>query len=437
MAKTKAQRGKDAAFRAQVARTRNLLSGGADRANMLRSKDRDFHGLDKEFRYLQAEMQAAYEKSRDVRHPRDKGDIRESILRRFLVTSGYLPQRYQVSDRSIRVASTSGHVSGEIDIAIYDRDSTVTLMKREESYEVLAVESVHGVIQVKSNLGRKEIREGLENLATFKSLRKSTHATPFRPGFEARGFSILFAYESSLEWADIASEFETFAKSHPNEVWTNALFVLNRGHMMYGSESMGSSLNSHIESFDKPVVYGIPDWQTPCLYPFQSIILQLLTRTPAVETPFGEYHTLPLVSGAHSYSFFLGPLAEVGTCETHGIFSRTISQEKLEMVLVEVANHEPMMSSEILASLSPITANPTNDKIWVYNPEGHPLRELLFAQSATISGITIPTNTFDIVSIDGRIVWIPVFYSAKDVIVSDCPQCQKRDGLTPKRGRKV
>ena len=39
---------------------------------------------------------ADYKESRDLKHPRDLGDAREGILRKFLRDSGYLPNRYAV-----------------------------------------------------------------------------------------------------------------------------------------------------------------------------------------------------------------------------------------------------------------------------------------------------------------------------------------------------
>jgi len=55
-------------------------------------------------------MIVEYEKTKDLKHPRDKGNSREVLLRKFLKESGFLPKKYEVSDRSIRVASTTGHI---------------------------------------------------------------------------------------------------------------------------------------------------------------------------------------------------------------------------------------------------------------------------------------------------------------------------------------
>ena len=68
------------------------------------------------------------EKSKDIKHPRDVGNAREAILGRFLDSSGYLPKKYSVSNTSVRVASTEGFISREIDILLFDAETSVVLM---------------------------------------------------------------------------------------------------------------------------------------------------------------------------------------------------------------------------------------------------------------------------------------------------------------------
>ena len=127
-------------------RIKQLWTSQAKRAIDLRSKDREFHGLEREFRYHQTQMIADYERSKDIKHPRDVGDAREEILREFLTGSGHFPSRYGVSKNKARVASTTGHISAEIDILFYDLHDSISLMRREGGYEVFPIESVYGVI---------------------------------------------------------------------------------------------------------------------------------------------------------------------------------------------------------------------------------------------------------------------------------------------------
>jgi hypothetical protein len=127
-------------FEEREQRTRAFLTDQVQRAIKLRSKDREFHGLNREFIHHKSQMLADFERSKDIKHIRDVGDAREQILRKFLSDSGYLPARYDISKRSARVASTTGHVTGEMDILLFDPLDSIRLMSRE-SVDVYSIYS--------------------------------------------------------------------------------------------------------------------------------------------------------------------------------------------------------------------------------------------------------------------------------------------------------
>ncbi|TOJ74704.1 DUF6602 domain-containing protein, partial [Vibrio parahaemolyticus] len=68
---------------------------------------------------------------------------------------------------------------------LYDEDELITLMNRNNVYEVYPVENTYGVIQVKSKLTTKELKSGLDNLRSYKKLNP-------------QGFGILFSYCSDM-----------------------------------------------------------------------------------------------------------------------------------------------------------------------------------------------------------------------------------------------
>ncbi|MCP9338169.1 hypothetical protein [Stutzerimonas xanthomarina] len=78
---TVAQKQDRADFASREARTKEWLSNQALRANKLRSKDKEFYGLEREFINLQNKMLRDYEISKDIKHPRDVGTVREVLLR--------------------------------------------------------------------------------------------------------------------------------------------------------------------------------------------------------------------------------------------------------------------------------------------------------------------------------------------------------------------
>jgi hypothetical protein len=281
----------------------------------LRNKEREFHGVEREFRYHQAQMMVDYEKTKDLKHPRDKGNSREVLLRTFLKNSGFLPKKYEVSDRSIRVVSTTGHISKEIDIAIYNSTEMISLMNRQDIYEVYPVETVYGVIQVKSNLTKKELRSGLDNLRSFKRLKNNTD--------NSHGFGLLFAYCSDMKWDDIIKELKVFAEQNPREYLPNLVFILGIGFFRWGEDGIKSvCLNKDIEEIYNISVYGYPDRQQISLYEFHNLLLTLLRSTETYPANLYEYYSLPFTTEEFSYKFTYGPFAEIYHCAKHGSFTK-------------------------------------------------------------------------------------------------------------------
>lgn len=82
---TNAEKVERAEFAARERRLKERMKDQSERASALRSKDREFHGLEREFLQLQDQMIFDYHRSKDIKHPRDVGTAREEILRRFLL----------------------------------------------------------------------------------------------------------------------------------------------------------------------------------------------------------------------------------------------------------------------------------------------------------------------------------------------------------------
>jgi hypothetical protein len=289
----------------------------------------DFHGHQQEFLLLQKGMIEAYEKSRTISHPRDLGREREEILRRFLIDHHFIPNKFGISDVSCRVISPSGHISPELDILFYNHSDGIILKRFPTVLDYHPIESVYGIIQVKSRATKAKIKEGLENIAAFKRLQgpnalETSNLGTWRVVQSSPGvFGILFFYESSMEWVAIVEEVKSFIKSNPNSVWPNAIFVLNKGYMRMGNAQGSYITNLDIMKIESPIVYGFPDREGVCLYNFYGITLHLLMTGVTASPKIENYFHLPLVAGNLSYRFTLGPFAETARCPEHGEYLRT------------------------------------------------------------------------------------------------------------------
>lgn len=435
---TAAQKKDRADFSAQEARTKEWLSNQASRAIKLRSKDKEFHGLEREFINFQSKMLSDYEISKDIKHPRDVGTVREDLLRSFFLENKLLPQRYAVSNSSVRVASTSGHLSNEIDVLFYNAFESFTLMQRQSVYEILPVEYCYGAIQVKSKLSKKELKSSFDNIASFKRLRRANTSQNYvvRQGnkIQAEGFGIIFAYDTDMDWADVVAELELHAKTYDKRVLPNAVFILSKGHFLFGSTNFASAYNSDIKEFNEIKIYGSPDRQGYCLYHLYDITFNLLNKTQTQEVFPHQYFRLPLTAGDYSYEYSFGNFSEFGHCEEHGDYARAFTHEKLEKIIDWCQTAEPInwIKATDLAYGKPGDNIEAYERqpgdVRIYNPEGLPLSDILVAdKEIIIDGKEVITKvlSFDSIKSCGWSIFIPYYYQITENLVHGCLKCKK------------
>lgn len=436
---TAEQRKKRADFAQRETNTREWLSAQADRANKLRSKDKEFHGLEREFMNLQAKMLSDYEISKDIKHPRDVGAVREVLLRAFFLENKLLPRRYSVSDTSVRVASTSGHLSNELDILFYDAMESFTLMQRQGVYEVLPVEYCYGAIQVKSKLTKRELKSAFSNIHSFKRLfRLNARKNPRLETSELaqnEGFGIIFAYDTDMAWEDLVAELTSYAQTCDRSFLPNAVFILSKGSLRFGDDKFGSVYNSHIKEFGEIKIYGDPDRQGLCLYSLYSTVFELLSNTRTQEVFPHNYFRLPLTAGDYSYSYSLGHFAEFGHCDEHGDYARVFTPEKLACLIDWCQTAEPInwIKATDLAygkagdNVQAYERQPGDVRI--YNPNNLPLSEILVADKKVIhegKEAFIKVLAFDCITSSGMNIFIPYYYQIKEHLVEGCAKCNKR-----------
>lgn len=382
----------------------------------LRSKDREFHGLEWEFIAHQERLLFEFNKSSPLKHPRDKGDAREAIIHTFLQKAGYIPNRYGVSVESTRVFSPSGHSSKEIDILVYDALDGFSLMAQPGGYTAYPTESVYGVIQVKSKLTKEEIRKGLDNIASYKKLTDSRGQ---------RGFGILFAYACDLEWKEIVDAIESYSKNISNTQWCNAVFILNNGMIMHGEENMGTTVNSHLEKIRALQMHGRPDHTGICLLMFYGTLMTLLKERRLPELELEQYLRLPLVAGDYSYSFSHGPFAEMAKCAKHQQYQRRLSAGTIEKIVTAATACEPInvwKATDIAhgkAGDNEEQYRKQPDLVRIYNPDNLPLSKILIFEDQPGKPLA-----FDDIQCCGMRILVPHYYSVKEQIFEPCPKCK-------------
>lgn len=397
------------------------------KAAELRKENLEFQGFEREFFAFQEQLLAEYEKSSGLKHPVNRGDAREDHLKVFLMNNGLIADKFGISKVSSRVVSTTGHHSEEIDILFYDKANSVSLVKYP-SVEFYPVEWVHGVIQVKSCLrNKKTILDGLENIASFKRLSKSGTNVIASHNYKiessvTRGFGILFAYSSTLLWTTMIDAIKEFMSQKPSKEWPNAVVILDQGIIIPLDDHQGVFQTSEIDNLSVVNIMGMPDQGSTLLH-FYSMLSEMLEKSQLGGFNLYSYMRLPLVSDDLSYSFSHGSLAEIGTCQKHGQYLRTISKEAIQRILQVCSSTESInwiKATDIAYGKKgddeEVYARQPGD-VLIYNPDNEDFSKILVLENKSLG--------FDSIVIQGSTYWIPYVYSFRESLIPlECPKCK-------------
>jgi hypothetical protein len=107
-------------------------------------------------------------------HSQEYGVYREKICKEFL--KFFIPKRMQISDGFL--ITPNDQVSTQCDLVIFDETYTPNIQSKE-MMTFYPIESVVGVIEVKSILDKGDLKETLNKLARIKALRRSINEPSF------------------------------------------------------------------------------------------------------------------------------------------------------------------------------------------------------------------------------------------------------------------
>ena len=183
------------------------------------------------FQQISRKIFIDFEASRQVWHRGSRGTIRENNLKAFL-SEERLPARYGIGSGEI-----VGHVrdvSNQSDIIIYDKLNGVTLIY-DETTKVFPIDSVYGIIEVKSTLSKSELIDCLDKIKNFKQMAPTgvvTHQIGPLSATHARSqpFGMVFAYSlynNSL--SSLLENLREWESANPASVWPNYICILGSG----------------------------------------------------------------------------------------------------------------------------------------------------------------------------------------------------------------
>jgi len=123
--------------------------------------------------YINLSRQIFVNNEGELIHPGEFGIYREKIIKEFL--SPFLPSRLAIGSGFIITAKNN--ISTQCDIIIYDKEHTPLIENGEQRF--FPIESVVGVIEVKSKLTKSMFKEALVKLSSIKKLRYDISNNPY------------------------------------------------------------------------------------------------------------------------------------------------------------------------------------------------------------------------------------------------------------------
>ncbi len=112
-------------------------------------------------------LEAGFESSVMINHNASKGAVREYVVSKCI--SPFLPMAYGVAGGEC--FDYLGNYSRQMDIVIYDKLYSYVIPFADNFYQ-FPYESVYGAIEIKSNLTGGELQKALENVRSFKCLKR-------------------------------------------------------------------------------------------------------------------------------------------------------------------------------------------------------------------------------------------------------------------------
>lgn len=155
-------------------------------------------------------LAASLKSSFRITHNGDRGEVNEQFFIDFL--RAYLPNRYTV-EKAI-VLDSLGQVSHSIDIVVFDRQYTPTLLDNDK-HRYVPAEAVYAVFECKPTIDKGYLEYAADKIASVRKLHRTSvdiyHAGGF---FKKKELFPLVGgiLAANVEWADGLGE--SFRKNH-------------------------------------------------------------------------------------------------------------------------------------------------------------------------------------------------------------------------------
>jgi hypothetical protein len=408
---------------------RDFLDEYQRKYDEIKERETGFSGISYQFAKIEENMVNDFFRSTSIVHPGDKGTSREDLLRNFLSNYDYLPKKYGVSKGSSHVISSSGHRSLQIDLLIYDIMNCPKLLTFND-IQFFPIESVYGIVEVKSNLNSKEtLFDSLDKISSFKQIPYKKVSVKYFGGMQMQtsathGFGIVFAYDATLKWKTLFEYIKEYQKTKEKSEWPNLICILNQGLILQLNDNIGIYSSDEIEKAKINSLMGAPSGYGNLLS-FYLILMDLLGNSLLPNINIREYVSLGIPVKDKKYSFTYGAVGELGKCNKHGDYLKRISSENIEKILLKSQNSIPINWIKAIdiaygRELDEDRYKKQPHKVIIFNPDNLDLSDILINKNETMQGLQ-----YEDIIINDKNYWIPYYYIIKDDLIEYCPVCRK------------
>jgi hypothetical protein len=257
--------------------------------------------INKIFSRISDQFVLDFEITAEITHPGSKGTARENKLKIFLKDK--LPEKYGLGNGEI--VSPSNDVTKQCDLIVFNKMDGIPLF---QDLQIYPLESVLGVVEVKSNLTKVKLEEGLNAIKSVKEIvPKDTLTFNFIEREYVGGytqsfqrpvpFGIIFAFDLEGNSLDsLLNNLYDWEKDVDSRFWPNLIVVLNQG-IIYHTNADGKECFIEQDIVNKNVRPSYVKYEEDTLINFYSMLLILCRNLPTVSFELSPYLNLPFKIG--------------------------------------------------------------------------------------------------------------------------------------------
>ncbi len=341
---------------------------------MLPTTKKNQMDIRKVFRGISKKLLTDFEISAQIDHNGNIGDYRENSLKEFLEI-GRLPKRYGIGNGEI-----VGHVSNvskQSDLIIFDQFDSIPLLY-DSKVQVYPIDSIYGIIEVKSKLSKTKLIEGLDNIKSVKELTPNDYIVKknlfIQQSYKRpKPFGFLFAYSLSDNSLDsLTKNLIEWEKSNPPEMWPNLIIVLGEGIIYHTKEGFDKRISSEtIDSSCRPTNLRFKD---DSFFYFYSYLLDLCNNIELPKIQLAKFLDLPqkmgkYIVGNNDRMVRSGKDGKVDTTKVYRLTEKFIDKIVTWCKSDGVMSNQEMLLKQFGQIPEGSSENDLKQSVYLYNPD--------------------------------------------------------------------